>query len=158
MCRVIGFVSVDNFYEKSKVVFQISKHLSNEGNRVCLFDSYFGMNKLSVFAGENKGVDLKEYITGRFGTLSVLNKINSNLFYVKTNNLSFDYNSHINLIQFFISEISERFDFILKKVEPKFSKNGVEVDLTTMILNTIGNNKGYSDNNAVINLKGNINL
>ena len=37
-------------------------------------------------------------------------------------------------------------------------KNGVEVDLTTMILNTIGNNKGYSDNNAVINLKGNINL
>lgn len=57
-----------------------------------------------------------------------------------------------------VKKALERFDFILKKVEPKFSKNGVEVDLTTMILNTIGNNKGYSDNNAVINLKGNINL
>ncbi len=57
-----------------------------------------------------------------------------------------------------VKKALERFDFKLKKVEPKFSKNGVEVDLTTMILNTIGNNKGYSDNNAVINLKGNINL
>lgn len=113
MCRIIGFVSVDDFYEKSKVVFQISKYLSNEGSRVCLFDSYFGMNKLSVLADDNKGVDLKEYITGRVGTLGVLNKINSSLFYVKTNNLSFDYNSHINLIQFFISEISEKFDYIL---------------------------------------------
>ena len=47
-----------------------------------------------------------------------------------------------------------RFGFILKKVEPKLSKNGVKVNLTDMILNTIGNNKGYSDNNATINLKG----
>ena len=48
----------------------------------------------------------------------------------------------------------KRLGFILKKVEPKLSKNGVEVDLADMLLNTIGNNKGYSDNNAVINLKG----
>lgn len=48
----------------------------------------------------------------------------------------------------------KRFNFILKKVEPKLSKNGVNVDLTDMILNTIGNNKGIFDNNAVINLKG----
>ena len=53
-----------------------------------------------------------------------------------------------------ISKALKRLGFILKKVEPKLSKNGVEVDLTDMILNTIGNNKGYSDNNAVINLKG----
>ena len=57
-----------------------------------------------------------------------------------------------------ISKVLKRLGFILKKIEPKLSKNGVEVDLTDMILNTIGNNKGYSDNNVVINLKGNNNL
>ncbi|MBE6748680.1 MAG: metallophosphoesterase [Ruminococcaceae bacterium] len=44
----------------------------------------------------------------------------------------------------------KRFNFILKKVEPKLSKNGVNVDLTDMILNTIGNNKGYSDDERII--------
>ncbi len=53
-----------------------------------------------------------------------------------------------------ISNALKRLSFILKKIEPKLSKNGVKVDLTDMLLNTIGNNKGYSDNNAVINLKG----
>ena len=57
-----------------------------------------------------------------------------------------------------VSKALKRLGFILKKIEPKLSKNGVEVDLTDMLLNTIGNNKGYSDNNAVINLKGNNNL
>lgn len=53
-----------------------------------------------------------------------------------------------------ISKALKRLGFILKKIEPKLSKNGVRIDLTDMLLNTIGNNKGYSDNNAVINLKG----
>ncbi len=53
-----------------------------------------------------------------------------------------------------INKALKRLSFILKKIEPKLSKNGVKIDLTDMLLNTIGNNKGYSDNNAVINLKG----
>ncbi len=53
-----------------------------------------------------------------------------------------------------ISKALKRLGFILKRIEPKLSKNGVKIDLTDMLLNTIGNNKGYSDNNAVINLKG----
>ncbi len=53
-----------------------------------------------------------------------------------------------------ISKALKRLSFVLKKIEPKLSKNGVKIDLTDMLLNTIGNNKGYSDNNAVINLKG----
>ncbi len=53
-----------------------------------------------------------------------------------------------------VSKALKRFNFILKKVEPKLSKNGVKIDLTAMILNTIGNNRGISDNDAVINLKG----
>lgn len=46
----------------------------------------------------------------------------------------------------------KRFAFIIKKFEPKLSKNGAEVNLTEMLFNTIGNNKGYSDNNAEIKL------
>lgn len=53
-----------------------------------------------------------------------------------------------------ISKALKRLCFILKKIEPKLSKNGVKIDLTEMLLNTIGNNKGHSDNDAVINLKG----
>ena len=53
----------------------------------------------------------------------------------------------------FISGILNRFSFIIKKVEPKLEKNGIKVDLKSMLLNTIGNNKGFSDNNAEFTLK-----
>ncbi len=53
----------------------------------------------------------------------------------------------------FILGVLKRFSFILKKVEPKLSKNGTKVDLRSMLLNTIGNNKGFSDNNAEFKLK-----
>lgn len=52
-----------------------------------------------------------------------------------------------------IAKVLKRFRFIIKKVEPKLSKNGVEVDLADMLLNTIYNNKGFSDNNANLKLK-----
>lgn len=51
-----------------------------------------------------------------------------------------------------IAGILNRFSFVLKKVEPKLSKDG-SVDLRGMLLNTIGNNKGFSDNNAEFTLK-----
>ena len=47
----------------------------------------------------------------------------------------------------------DRFSFILKKVEPKLQKGDNKIDLKEMLLNTIGNNKGYSDNNAEFTLK-----
>ncbi len=53
----------------------------------------------------------------------------------------------------FISGILKRFSFVLKKVEPKLSKDGNKVDLRSMLLDTIGNNKGYSDNDAEFTLK-----
>ena len=52
-----------------------------------------------------------------------------------------------------ISGILGRFSFVLKKLEPKLSKNGENIDLRSMLLNTIGNNKGFSDNNAEFTLK-----
>lgn len=52
-----------------------------------------------------------------------------------------------------VGKVLKRFRFIIKKVEPKLSKNGVSVNLTDMLLNTISNNKGFSDNNAQLKLK-----
>ncbi len=52
-----------------------------------------------------------------------------------------------------VSRLLSRFSFVIKKVEPKLGKNGVEINLTDMILNTIGSNKPYSDNNAEFTLK-----
>ncbi|MBO5858198.1 MAG: metallophosphoesterase [Clostridia bacterium] len=51
-----------------------------------------------------------------------------------------------------IARVFKRFRFIIRKIEPKLSKNGIKVNLTDMILNTVSNNKGYSDNNAVLML------
>ena len=53
----------------------------------------------------------------------------------------------------FISGIVDRLSFVIKKIEPKLAKDGNKVDLRSMLLNTIGNNKGFSDNNAEFNLK-----
>lgn len=52
-----------------------------------------------------------------------------------------------------LAGILDRFSFVLKKVEPKLSKNGEKIVLRSMLLNTIGNNKGFSDNNAEFTLK-----
>jgi hypothetical protein len=52
-----------------------------------------------------------------------------------------------------MSRFLKRFSFVIKKIEPKLSKNGVKIDLTDMLLNTIGSNKPYSDNNAEFTLK-----
>ncbi len=47
----------------------------------------------------------------------------------------------------------KRFSFVIKKIEPKLEKDGIKINLQEMLLNTIGNNKGYSDGNAVFELK-----
>ena len=45
-----------------------------------------------------------------------------------------------------------RLGFILNIIESKLSKDGRKVDLKTTLLNTVGNNKGFSDNNSRIDL------
>ena len=47
-----------------------------------------------------------------------------------------------------VARVLKRFGFIIRKIEPKLSKNGVKVNLTEMLLGTIGNSKGWSDNNT----------
>lgn len=51
-----------------------------------------------------------------------------------------------------LTKVLKRFDFILNKVEPKLEKDGVKVNLREMLLNSIGNNKGFSDQNAEFKL------
>lgn len=53
----------------------------------------------------------------------------------------------------FFAGILSRFSFVLKILEPKLSKDGKAIDLRSILLNTIGNNKGFSDNNAEFTLK-----
>ena len=52
-----------------------------------------------------------------------------------------------------INRFLNKFSFIIKNIEPKLSKNGVDINLTDMLLNTIGSRKPYSDNNAEFILK-----
>ena len=52
-----------------------------------------------------------------------------------------------------VTRVLKRFKPIIKKVEKKLTKDGITPDLSEMLINTIGNNKGWSDNNAVIKLK-----
>ena len=53
----------------------------------------------------------------------------------------------------FLSGILTRASFVLKKIEPKLSKDKIKIDLRSMLLDTVGNNKGFSDNDAEFTLK-----
>ncbi len=52
-----------------------------------------------------------------------------------------------------ISDFLNRFSFVIRKIEPKLEKDGVKINLKDMLLNTVGNNKGFSDLNAEFVLK-----
>lgn len=52
-----------------------------------------------------------------------------------------------------IAKFLKRFKPVLKIAEKKLTKDGIRPDLTEMLLNTIGNNKGWSDNDATVTLK-----
>ena len=52
-----------------------------------------------------------------------------------------------------VARVLKRFGPIIKTVQKKLTKDGITPNLSEMVLNTIGNNKGWSDNDAVISLK-----
>ncbi|MDO4846616.1 MAG: metallophosphoesterase [Clostridiaceae bacterium] len=52
-----------------------------------------------------------------------------------------------------IARFLKRFRPVLNIASKKLAKDGIKPNLTDMLLNTIGNNKGWSDNNATIKLK-----
>lgn len=113
MCRVLSFVSVQGGVGKTTLVFELGKFLSEQGKRVCLVDGCFGFNVISQIVGEGKGVDICEYFNSHKGADCFLNKANDNMYFVKTNNMNFDYIKHFSLISFFIKEIECFFDYII---------------------------------------------
>ena len=52
-----------------------------------------------------------------------------------------------------VEKVLSRFGFVLKKLAPKLAQDGVVPDLKQMVLDTIGNSKGFSDNDATVSLK-----
>lgn len=52
-----------------------------------------------------------------------------------------------------LKKILTRLRFVLKKTEPGLKKAGVKGDLTELILNSVGNNKGFSDRDAEFKLR-----
>ena len=111
MCRVISFVSASGGVGKSSLIYHVANEISIK-YKVCVLDSYFSINDLSIKFLNDDGVDFKEYLIGKLGSKNVLNKMKNNLYVVKSND-RFDYLKHSELIKFFISEISMDFDYVL---------------------------------------------
>ncbi len=113
MCRIISFVSAAGGLGKSSIINLLANSLSEGGFSVCIFDGVFTLNMLSAKYENSKILDLSNYLVGDINSNLVLNKINENLYYVKTDNATFDYLSKSDLIQRFINDISFNFDYIL---------------------------------------------
>lgn len=131
MCRVIGFLSSCGGVGKTEIVFNVSKEISKNGQSVCVIDSYFNINSLSLKFEKSDSVDLCGYLTGRYSISAVLNKYSRNLYFVKTNILNFDYYSALKLISHFINEIKEKFDYIL--IDLNNFDRGIYEELITVI-------------------------
>lgn len=115
MCRIVGFVSCKGGVGKTSILKVIGETLSKKEKKVCLIDGYFGVNCLSLEMekiNDKQSVDLKQYLNGESNCQSVLNKMNQNLYFIKTNSSTFDYKKFKNSIQNFILEISNYFDYI----------------------------------------------
>ncbi len=52
-----------------------------------------------------------------------------------------------------VKAVFKRLNFVVKKAEAKLQKGDEKPDLKAMVLNSIANNKGFSDNEATIKLK-----
>lgn len=50
-------------------------------------------------------------------------------------------------------KVLRRFSYVIKKVEPKLEKDGIKINLTEMLLDTVGNKKDFSDLNAEFIIK-----
>lgn len=110
MARIINFVSATGGVGKSSLIFVSSQKLAQMNYKVCIVDGVFGLNSYSKIVDAK--VDLKDYLCGKV-TREVLNKINRNLYLIKSDCLNFDYNKHLQFINYLIDEISNYFDYII---------------------------------------------
>lgn len=55
--------------------------------------------------------------------------------------------------QRFFAKLLSKLNFVIKRIEPKLSKDGKSFDLKSAVFDTIGNNTGIDNNNTVIELR-----
>lgn len=123
MCRIISFVSAAGGLGKSSLINVLADSLSSAGFSVCVFDGVFSLNSLPSKMGNKNMTDLSDYLVGNINSYLALNKINENLYFVKTNDASFDYLSKGELIARFINDISFNFDYILIETSSYDARN-----------------------------------
>lgn len=99
---------------KTSIIYELAKELSRQGHSVCVMDAYFNMNVCSTMFEDRPGVDLKEYLCGNLKAYDVINETQYyNLYYVKSNSVTFDYLAQSELIKEFTVSVSCHFDFFL---------------------------------------------
>lgn len=123
MCRIISFISARGGLGKTSIIKYLSEALAKRDKKVCVFDGVFELNNISLKFEREKGVDLADFLIGKICSFAALNKASENLFFVKTNEVGFNYYSKSELILRFIFEISQSFDFILIEVNALDFKN-----------------------------------
>lgn len=90
----------------------IAKNLSHQKFKVCVIDFNFGYNETIYAFQKSKSADIKDYLLGKRGVVDSLNEINSNLFFVKCDNVFFDYEKYLQDFTVLIKYIANRFDLI----------------------------------------------
>lgn len=123
MCRIISFVSAAGGLGKSSLINLLASSLSQSGFSVCVFDGVFALNTLSTSLGKRGMIDLSLYLAGNINSYLALNKVNENLYFIKTDDASFDYLSKAELITKFVSDISFNFDYILIETSSYDTRN-----------------------------------
>lgn len=116
MSRIVGFFSCKGGIGKSSIIKVLSANLSKIGKKTLVIDGYFGCNSIALdydTISNHKTFDLKNYFAGDSEIKDVINKLNQNLFYIKTNNVMFNYVSRKNQIHEIIKMLANYFDFIL---------------------------------------------
>ncbi len=113
MCRIISFVSAVGGVGKSSIIKLLAEGLAGNKKKVCVIDGVFALNSLSEKLKNKTSFDLSGYLRGNVNYFSVLNKVNDNLYFVKTDDSRCDYYLKGELIEKFIQEISCEFDYIL---------------------------------------------
>ncbi len=149
----LGGLSVGEFCDRQ---FDIA--IANKINR--LFDGGKGISKLLKKTGKKVINSIKVKTVGRLLFIKTDESIKNKKF------MEFASEIGINIfagdqaygegtaVHAAVSSVFKRLSFIIKKVEPKLQKGGEKLDLTQMVLNSIANNKGFSDNDTTIKLNG----
>lgn len=110
MCRVIGVFCYGGNPDKD-LICKVSK-LLGVNKKVCVFDAEFGLNCISYMFEPLPTIDFKDYLIGQSMFEMSTNKINRNLFVVKTSVKNFDYDKYYADIQNYIGKLKGDFDYI----------------------------------------------